>query len=186
MNHDSEHSFQQSSSGRESLDIQETGPGQLLEAQAHSVQMSLPLQHSNVARKSLDQSLEVSTSSSTETSRTFSMLQRRLVMMSQSSSSAAFMQNSISGSSNCETQPQAVGKDVSAMAAMTLTPKFTGLCGTVLCFAMNPSTGNMVQIRALLDSGANLSMLNRSIAKAIDREKDFCQYQRCRRRYCHQ
>ena len=117
----------------------------------HTPSRCLPLQHSNVARRSLDQSPEVSTSSS-ETSRTFSKLQRRLVMMSQSSSSAAFTQNSVSRSSNCETQPQAVGKDVSAMAAMTLTPKFTGLCGTVLCFAMNPSTGNMVQIRALLDS----------------------------------
>ena len=48
-----------------------------------------------------------------------------------------------------------------------LIPKYVGLSGTALCFAMNPNTGNMVQIRALLDSGANLTMLNRSIAKAI-------------------
>ena len=45
--------------------------------------------------------------------------------------------------------------------------KYAGLCGTVLCFAMNPKTGNMVQVRALLDSGANLTMLNRSVAQAI-------------------
>jgi len=46
-------------------------------------------------------------------------------------------------------------------------PRFTGLCGTVLCYAMNPISGNMVQIRALLDSGANVTMINREIAKAI-------------------
>ena len=45
--------------------------------------------------------------------------------------------------------------------------KFTGLSGTVLCYVMNPVTGNMVRVRALLDSGANLSMLNRNVAKAI-------------------
>ena len=45
--------------------------------------------------------------------------------------------------------------------------KYAGLCGTALCFAMNPKTGNMVQVRALLDSGANLTMLNRSVAQAI-------------------
>ena len=69
-----------------------------------------------------------------------------------------------------KSSPQRIDDYISAMAAScdsTLVPKFTGLCGTVLCYAMNPVTGNMVQIRALLDSGANLSMLNRSVAKAI-------------------
>ena len=53
-----------------------------------------------------------------------------------------------------------------AMTAVSV-PKFTGVCGSALCFAMNPVTGSMVQIRALLDSGANLTMLNREVAKAI-------------------
>ena len=46
-------------------------------------------------------------------------------------------------------------------------PKYAGLSGTALCFAMNPNTGYMVLIRVLLDSGANLTMLNRSTKKAI-------------------
>ena len=32
---------------------------------------------------------------------------------------------------------------------------------------MNPITGSMHQVRALLDSGANLTMLNRDLAKAV-------------------
>ena len=45
--------------------------------------------------------------------------------------------------------------------------KYAGLCGTALCFVMNPRSGNMIQVRALLDSGANLTMINRSIAQSI-------------------
>ena len=55
----------------------------------------------------------------------------------------------------------------SAMKVDIMVPKFTGLCGTALCYVMNPVTGNMIQIRALLDSGANLTMLNREVAKAL-------------------
>ena len=57
--------------------------------------------------------------------------------------------------------------NVSLLNSSGSVPKYTGLTGTALCFAMNPTTGNMVQIRALLDSGANLTMLNRSVARAI-------------------
>ena len=78
-----------------------------------------------------------------------------------------FAQDDVPQESSPETSSQAVEKYVSAMAAMSLTPKYTGLCGTVLCYAMNPANGSMVQIRALLDSGANLTMINRSVAKAI-------------------
>ena len=45
--------------------------------------------------------------------------------------------------------------------------KYAGLSGTALCFVMNPKTGNMVHVRALLDSGANLTMINRSTAQSI-------------------
>ena len=51
--------------------------------------------------------------------------------------------------------------------AMSNAPKYAGLCGTALCFVMNPKTGNMVQVRALLDSGANLTMINQNTAHAI-------------------
>ena len=46
-------------------------------------------------------------------------------------------------------------------------PRFNALCGTALCFVMNPITGAMVQIRALLDSGANMSLLNRQTAQQV-------------------
>ena len=46
-------------------------------------------------------------------------------------------------------------------------PKPQGLCGTAMCYVMNPRTGAMTLVRALLDSGANLTMLNREIAQQI-------------------
>ena len=45
--------------------------------------------------------------------------------------------------------------------------RYKALCGTALCYVMNPANGSMVQVRALLDSGANLSLLNNDVARAI-------------------
>ena len=56
---------------------------------------------------------------------------------------------------------------VSFLNSLDKIPKYKGLTGTAICFAMNPTTGNMVEVRALLDSGANLTMINKNIAKAI-------------------
>ena len=64
-------------------------------------------------------------------------------------------------------QAEKVSKYFAAMTTNMSVPKYNGLCGTALCYVMNPTTGNMVQIRALLDSGANLTMLNRETAKAL-------------------
>ena len=163
MNHASEHSFLQSAAEGWSLDAQN------LEIQASSAQLPLSQQHSNITSDSLvSQSVaEAQLDCSTEKEKTLSQLQRRLVVISQSSSGATFAQDDVPQESSPETSSQAVEKYVSAMAAMSLNPKYTGLCGTVLCYAMNPANGSMVQIRALLDSGANLTMINRSVAKAI-------------------
>ena len=46
-------------------------------------------------------------------------------------------------------------------------PKYKALCGTALCYVMNPANGAMVQVRSLLDSGTNLSLLNNDIARTI-------------------
>ena len=56
---------------------------------------------------------------------------------------------------------------VSAAAYALTAPRYRALCGTALCYVMNPLTGAMVQIRALLDSGADITMLNRQTAQQI-------------------
>ena len=56
---------------------------------------------------------------------------------------------------------------VSAEAYTVSAAKHSGLCPTALCYILNPVSGHMTRIRALIDSGANLSLLNRSVARSI-------------------
>ena len=46
-------------------------------------------------------------------------------------------------------------------------PKYHGLCGTALCQVMNPVTGRKAPIRILLDSGANMTMIDKHVARSI-------------------
>ena len=48
-----------------------------------------------------------------------------------------------------------------------ITPKFRGLCGTAVCCIINPVSGHFCKIRILIDSGANLSLIDRALAKAV-------------------
>ena len=45
--------------------------------------------------------------------------------------------------------------------------RYRGLCGTAVCCIINPLTGHFCKIRALIDSGANVSLLEKAVAKAI-------------------
>ena len=45
--------------------------------------------------------------------------------------------------------------------------RYKGLCGTALCCIINPITGHYCKIRALIDSGANISLLDERVAKAV-------------------
>jgi hypothetical protein len=48
--------------------------------------------------------------------------------------------------------------------------KYKGLSGTIICFARNPVTQKMAKIRVLLDSGANSSLITRSLYKKLGLE----------------
>ena len=48
-----------------------------------------------------------------------------------------------------------------------VTPKYNAVCGMAKCYVMNPLNGMMHQIRVLLDSGANLSLINNDVARKI-------------------
>ena len=48
-----------------------------------------------------------------------------------------------------------------------VTPKYNALCGMAKCYVMNLLNGMMHQIRVLLDSGANLSLINNDVARKI-------------------
>jgi hypothetical protein len=52
-------------------------------------------------------------------------------------------------------------------AYMSSSPKYLGLCGTAECFVKNPKLNTKVKVRALLDSGANLTMITRKVARDI-------------------
>ena len=60
-----------------------------------------------------------------------------------------------------------VNKFFSLNEKNTVTPCHEARCSTALCCVMNPITGSMHQVCALLDSGAYLTMLNRDVAKAV-------------------
>ena len=45
--------------------------------------------------------------------------------------------------------------------------RYKGLCGTAQCCIINPITGHYCKIRALIDSGANISLLDKRVAKAV-------------------
>ena len=49
----------------------------------------------------------------------------------------------------------------------TVTPKYSALCGMAKCDVMNRLNGLMHQIRVLLDSCANLSLINNDVARKI-------------------
>ena len=44
-------------------------------------------------------------------------------------------------------------------------PKYKGTCGTVLCYLKSPVSDTLVKVRVLLDSGAEVTMLERESAK---------------------
>jgi hypothetical protein len=46
--------------------------------------------------------------------------------------------------------------------------QYHGLSGTLLCYAKNPITNKKVMIRVLLDSGANSSLITRSLYRKLD------------------
>ena len=48
-----------------------------------------------------------------------------------------------------------------------VTPKYNALCGMAKCYVMYPINGMMHQIRVLLDSSANLSLINHDVARKI-------------------
>ena len=45
--------------------------------------------------------------------------------------------------------------------------RYKGLCGTDVSCIINPLTGHYCKIRVLIDSGANISVLFKRIAKAV-------------------
>ena len=53
-----------------------------------------------------------------------------------------------------------------------VTPKYNALCGMAKCYVLNPLNGMMHQIRVLLDSGANLSLINYNVARKIGLPSD--------------
>ena len=46
-------------------------------------------------------------------------------------------------------------------------PRYKGVCGTAVCQIINPLSGHYCKGRVLIDSGANLSLIDRAVAKAI-------------------
>ena len=52
-------------------------------------------------------------------------------------------------------------------SSQIVTPKYNSLCVKAKCYVMNPINGMMQQIRVLLDSGANLSLINNDVARKI-------------------
>jgi hypothetical protein len=47
------------------------------------------------------------------------------------------------------------------------TSRYKGLCGTAQCFVKNPISQSMIPVRALLDSGANITLINREIVRKL-------------------
>jgi hypothetical protein len=45
---------------------------------------------------------------------------------------------------------------------------FDALCGTILCYVVNPLNNKKIKVRALLDSGANATILERDTARKIN------------------
>ena len=52
--------------------------------------------------------------------------------------------------------------------SLEIVPRYNSMCATVLCYLKNPLTQSMVKIRALLDSGAEVSLVERFAAKRAD------------------
>ncbi|QQP41308.1 Hypothetical protein FKW44_015631 [Caligus rogercresseyi] len=46
-------------------------------------------------------------------------------------------------------------------------PHYKGLCGTVECYLRNPAAQQEVKVRALLDSGANVPLIEQQTAKHL-------------------
>jgi hypothetical protein len=55
--------------------------------------------------------------------------------------------------------------------SQNLPSKYIGLCGTIICYARNPESGKRLKIRALLDSGANASLITSS---NLNKKIKFC------------
>jgi hypothetical protein len=54
-----------------------------------------------------------------------------------------------------------------AAAYSAIIPKYMGLCGTAECLLVNPNSHQKVRVRALLDSGANVSMIEQHTSKQL-------------------
>ena len=53
------------------------------------------------------------------------------------------------------------------MKKKLVTPKNNALCGMTKCYVMNSINGMVQQTRVLLDSRANLSLINHDVARKI-------------------
>ena len=82
----------------------------------------------------------------------------------------ASFQPSCSGATVVRQTPEKTGDDdllETGQVYMADAPKYHGLCGTALCQVMNPVTGRKAPVRILLDSGANMTMLNKHVARTV-------------------
>ena len=51
--------------------------------------------------------------------------------------------------------------------SVPIADRYDGFAGTALCYAVNPVTFQMVKVRALLDGGANASLVTQSLARKL-------------------
>ena len=65
-----------------------------------------------------------------------------------------------------DTASPSVSSQKATRPTLTAT-RYKGLCGTAVCCIVNPLSGHYCKIRVLIDSGANLSLIDRALAKAV-------------------